>query len=221
MPKLRFSGGTKVVAELTILPWVEISPLCGCSRPAMQRKVVVLPHPLGPSNVTNSRGCTVNDTPATAEIVAVNTTVHGRMDTDKRADVDLYRVSGNAGRHLSVEIDSVWLTERHYAESEFDLTLRLLDSDGKELARNDDSALHLQDPIASVVLPRDGDYFVEIKQRVFKPGPRCYYLAHIGDQPRPLAAYPAGGRAGRWLRRTAHRDLAAGGTNSSGIGRRL
>ena len=143
-----------------------------------------------------------NDTPATAEIVAVNTTVHGRMDTDKRADVDLYRVSGNAGRHLSVEIDSVWLTERHYAESEFDLTLRLLDSDGKELARNDDSALHLQDPIASVVLPRDGDYFVEIKQRVFKPGPRCYYLAHIGDQPRPLAAYPAGGRAGTVLATT-------------------
>ena len=143
-----------------------------------------------------------NDRTATAEAVKLNTSVLGRMDTDERGDVDLYRVAGRAGQHLSVEVDSVWLTERHYAESEFDLTLRLLDADGKELARNDDSALHLQDPIASIILPRDGDYFVEIKQRVFKPGPRCYYLAHINDQPRPLAAYPAGGKAGTALKIT-------------------
>ncbi|WP_395741581.1 serine protease [Prosthecobacter sp.] len=147
-----------------------------------------------------------NDT--TAESIPLNTTVHGRIDSVKLSDVDLYRVSGKAGQHLSVEVDSVWLTERHYAESEFDLMVRLLDATGKELARNDDSALHLQDPITSIVLPKDGDYLVEIKQRVFKDGPRCYYLAHIGDNPRPLVAYPAGGRAGDSLQATLLGDPA-------------
>ncbi len=150
----------------------------------------------------------INDAAASAEAVKINTTIHGRIDTDKLTDADIYRVSGQAGQHLSVEVDSVWLTERHYAESEFDLMVRLLDASGKELARNDDSALHLQDPIVSIVLPRDGDYFVEIKQRVFKGGPRCYYLAHIGDHPRPVAAYPAGGRAGTSLKTTLLGDPA-------------
>ena len=149
-----------------------------------------------------------NDTLATAESVAINSTVLGRIDSDQRGDVDIYRVTGQAGTHLSVEVDAVWLTERHYAESEFDLALRLLDADGRTLARNDDSALHLQDPLASILLPRDGEYFVEIKQRVFKTGPRCYYLAHISDTPRPLAAYPAGGRAGASLKTTLVGDPA-------------
>ena len=150
----------------------------------------------------------INDTTATAEVVPLNTSVHGRIDSVRLNDLDLYRVTGKAGQHLSVEVDAVWLTERHYAESEFDLMVRLLDANGKEIARNDDSALHLQDPITSIVLPHDGDYFVEIKQRVFKEGPRCYYLAHIGDNPRPLVAYPAGGRAGASLQTTLLGDPA-------------
>ena len=62
----------------------------------------------------------------------------------------------------------VWLTEKFYGDSEFDLMVRLLDDAGRELARNDDSALHLQDPIVSIVLPKDGDYFVEVRQRIYK-----------------------------------------------------
>lgn len=139
----------------------------------------------------------VNDTLATAKAVPLNTSVLGRMDSAKAADVDLYRVHGEAGTHLSVEVDSVRLTECIYASPEFDLMVRLLDADGKELARNDDNALHVQDPISSIVLPRTGDYFVEIKQRVFWTGTHVYYLAHIGSNRRPLAVYPAGGPAGK------------------------
>lgn len=141
----------------------------------------------------------VNDTQEKAKVVALNTSVRGRMDDSQFADVDLYRVTGKAGTHLSVEVDSVRLSEKFYGGSEFDLMARLLDAEGHELARNDDSALHLQDPIVSTILPRDGDYFVEIKQRVFNPGSNCYYLASIGSNKRPLAVYPAGGPAGKPL----------------------
>ena len=52
------------------------------------------------------------------------------------------------------------------------------------------------------ILPRDGDYFVEVKQRVFNSGGNVYYVAHIGGNARPLAAYPAGGMAGKELKTT-------------------
>lgn len=131
-----------------------------------------------------------------------NTAVLGRMDTNQRADVDVYRVTCRKGEHLSVEVDSVWLTEKFYAGSEFDLMARILDANGRELARNDDSALHLQDPVLSVMLPSDGEYRVEVKQRVFNSGGNCYYLAHIGSHHRPLAVYPAGGMKGEALQAT-------------------
>lgn len=142
------------------------------------------------------------------QVVPMNSAVLGRMDTNQVADVDVYRVAGKKGGQLSVEIDSVWLTEKFYAGSEFDLMVRILDPAGRELARNDDSALKLQDPVASVLLPADGEYRVEVKQRVFQSGGNCYYLAHIGSNPRPLAVYPAGGKAGETLKATLLGDPA-------------
>ena len=143
-----------------------------------------------------------NDTPAAAQAVPLNSTVRGRIQSTQVADVDVYKVAAKAGEHVSVEVDSVWIADKFYADNEFDLTLRILDPDGKELARNDDSALHIQDPIASVVAPRDGDYFVEIKQRLLKGADRNFYTANIGNNRRPLALYPAGGKAGTPLRTT-------------------
>src|SRR6266513_4448045 len=58
MPSPRRFGGTKTprCEEYTISPPTEISPCRGLSRPAMERKVVVLPQPLGPRSV-NSLPC--------------------------------------------------------------------------------------------------------------------------------------------------------------------
>ncbi len=138
-----------------------------------------------------------NDTLKTALEIKPNTTVRGSIRNSQAADIDLYKVSAKAGQHLSVEVDAVWLSERYYGGAEYDLMARILDGDGKELAVNDDSALHLQDPIISSIVPRDGDYFVEIKQRVYNGNSN--YIAHIGTNARPLAIYPAGGPAGKAL----------------------
>ncbi|MFN0080488.1 MAG: serine protease [Prosthecobacter sp.] len=147
-----------------------------------------------------------NDTLKTALDVKPGTSVRGNITNSQLADVDLYRVSATAGRHLSVEVNAVWLSERYYGGAEYDLMARILDAEGRELARNDDSALHLQDPIVSTILPRDGDYFVEIKQPVFNGS--ATYLAHIGSHSRPLAVYPAGGPAGKKLSATLLGDPA-------------
>ncbi|MCE9604340.1 MAG: serine protease [Planctomycetia bacterium] len=149
-----------------------------------------------------------NDLPAKALPIGANVAVLGSIDTGRFADVDLYRVAGKKGAHLSAEVASVWLTESFYAGSEADLMLRLLDADGKELARNDDSDLHIQDPIVSTILPRDGDYFVEVRQRIFKGASGVHYLAQIGTHRRPIAVYPAGGPAGAPLNVTLLGDPA-------------
>ena len=50
MPTFRRFGGRYVMSS----PLTWIVPLVGCSKPAIIRSVVVLPHPDGPRNDTNS-----------------------------------------------------------------------------------------------------------------------------------------------------------------------
>src|ERR1700754_3254573 len=56
MPMLRERGGTCTPRSgaATSSPPIEIDPPVGCSSPAMQRSVVVLPQPEGPSTTTIS-----------------------------------------------------------------------------------------------------------------------------------------------------------------------
>jgi hypothetical protein len=53
MPNPRTFGATKIRFddEYTTRPFTEISPARGRSSPAIERSVVVLPQPLGPSSV--------------------------------------------------------------------------------------------------------------------------------------------------------------------------
>ncbi len=143
----------------------------------------------------NEKGYNANDTLATAMPVTPNVTVRGRMGPSSRGDIDLYRIPVVAGQRLSVEVDSVRISDVHYGGSEWDLALRILDADGKELAANDDNPLHLQDPLAAVKISRDGFAFVEVRRSVFVPDDRVYSV-HIGTNHRPLVAYPLGGQAG-------------------------
>src|SRR5262252_2473409 len=64
MPKLRRFGGTETPAddENTSFPCRLISPHLGTSRPAIERSVVVFPHPLGPSSVKSLPSGTSNET---------------------------------------------------------------------------------------------------------------------------------------------------------------
>src|SRR5262245_54370496 len=68
MPRLRWLGATNTrrAAEATRRPRRAISPASGRSRPATRRRVVVLPHPLGPSRVNTSPRPTRSEAPSTA-----------------------------------------------------------------------------------------------------------------------------------------------------------
>src|SRR5215510_5789341 len=68
MPKLRLLGATKMprLDEYTARPETSISPAVGRSRPAIERKVVVLPQPEGPSSVNSLPSGTWNETSCAA-----------------------------------------------------------------------------------------------------------------------------------------------------------
>src|SRR5579864_9571335 len=68
MPRSRARGATWMprIGDDTILPAMLISPPVGCSSPATQRRVVVLPQPDGPSSTTISPAGTLKLTPSTA-----------------------------------------------------------------------------------------------------------------------------------------------------------
>src|SRR6195256_1918543 len=68
MPRSRERGGTRMprAGDDTTRPAMLISPDVGCSSPATQRKVVVLPHPEGPSRTTISPAGTAKLTPSMA-----------------------------------------------------------------------------------------------------------------------------------------------------------
>jgi len=139
-----------------------------------------------------------NDTLETAMAVTPNVTVRGRLGNSAQGDIDLYKVPAVAGQRLSVEVDSVWLTDQNQGQGEFDTAVRILDESGQQLAANDDSALHVQDPVVAVKLPRDGHAFVEVRRSLFTPRDSVYSV-HIGSNRRPLAAYPPGGPVGKPL----------------------
>src|SRR5579871_4526317 len=68
MPRSRARGGTRMprAGDDTIRPPIAISPPVGCSRPATQRSVVVLPQPDGPSSTAISPAGTAKLTPSIA-----------------------------------------------------------------------------------------------------------------------------------------------------------
>jgi hypothetical protein len=68
MPKPRRFTGTNTPrpAENTTVESTTTSPVCGRSRPAIDRSVVVFPQPLGPSSVKKRPFGTSNETSATA-----------------------------------------------------------------------------------------------------------------------------------------------------------
>ena len=105
-----------------------------------------------------------------------------------RGDTDCFLFHRNAGERISIEVDSVWLTEVAYGDAENDLAVDILNSDGKLIARNDDSPLHVQDPMLTMIAPNDGDYIVRVRQSV-PLNSEVQYLAHIhNNQPQPLHA---------------------------------
>ncbi len=129
-----------------------------------------------------------NNEPEKAQVLPPNTTVSGILTAE---DVDCFKVEGHRGRRLSVEVEGMRL-----GRVMLDPYLALLDPDGKQIAECDDSVFHLQDPVISLIAPKDGFYVVQLRESSWGGGNDFAYLLHVGDFPRPTVVYPLGGPGG-------------------------
>ena len=79
----------------------------------------------------------------------------------------------------------------------FDPYVSIMDEKRFELAVSDDTALAMQDPIASTIIPADGRYIITLRESSYGQG--AHYLLHVGTFPRPTIVYPLGGKPGEDL----------------------
>src|SRR5256886_3868058 len=121
--------------------------------------------------------------------IDLNVTVAGTIENE---DVDNFAVQLKKGERLTAEVEGMRL-----GETMFDPYVAILDANRFELAACDDSALLLQDPVASIVAPADGAYVIQVRDSAYGGNPSCDYRLHVGTFPRPKVAFPAGGQTGK------------------------
>src|SRR5438876_1545151 len=120
--------------------------------------------------------------------IPLNVTVAGVVENE---DVDYYAVEAKQGQRITAELEGIRL-----GVTLFDPYVSIMDANRFDLAASDDSALLLQDPVASVVAPKDGTYVIQVRESSYGGNGGCVYRLHVGTFPRPRMAYPAGGKAG-------------------------
>lgn len=120
--------------------------------------------------------------------IGMNSTVAGVVQGE---DVDFYVVEAKKGQRITAEVEGMRL-----ATTLFDPYVAIMDAKRFELAASDDSALALQDPIASTVAPEDGKYIIQVRESSYGGNDGCYYRLHVGTFPRPTVAFPLGGKPG-------------------------
>lgn len=132
-----------------------------------------------------------NNSIETAQAVTPDVTVTGVIEA---GDVDCFRLSLKRGERLAAEAEAI-----RAGGTMLDVVLNVMSADGTLLASADDTPLARQDPFLSVIVPADGDYFVELHETGFEGDESSRYALHLGTFPRPAWVYPAGGRAGEPL----------------------
>lgn len=137
-----------------------------------------------------------NDSAKHAQPIALNSTVSGYLPAGPPQDDDWYSVECKSGQRLSVEVVAARLGTYHY-DGMNDPSVSIFDSNRRLLGRNDDNALHAQDPVVSVIIPQDGRYFIHIRQQMDYETSMRHYALHVGTFTRPLVAFPLGGQAGK------------------------
>jgi hypothetical protein len=122
-----------------------------------------------------------NDSVEFAQQLPRSCTVVGYIPGRLPQDHDWYSVDCRKGERLSVEVVAARLGTLHYGAMN-DPAVRIFDSAGSELGRNDDNALHTQDPMLTVMIPKDGRYLIDMHQQMdHEAGRLRHYLGPFDD----------------------------------------
>ncbi|MBL4884531.1 MAG: PPC domain-containing protein [Planctomycetaceae bacterium] len=130
------------------------------------------------------------------QTVGINVTVHGRIDNE---DVDYYAVEAKKGQRLTVEVEGLRMGTYYMGAAFFDPYVAIMNASRFELDARDDHALTHQDAFASIIVPEDGTYYIQVRDASYGGHGASLYRAHIGNYARPIGVIPAGGKPGETL----------------------
>ena len=130
----------------------------------------------------------------------MNVTVTGVVQNE---DVDYFILEAKKGQRISAEIEAMRL-----GQAMFDPYVAIQDMNRFELSASDDSALLLQDSVASIVASEDTTYVIQVRESAYGGSGGCRYRLHVGTFARPRVVYPAGGRVGRQIELRMIGDVA-------------
>ena len=74
-------------------------------------------------------------------------------------DVDYYEINASKGQRISAEVEAIRLSGPL-----FDPYVAILDENRFEIATSDDTELLLQDSTISILAPKTGKYFIEVRE---------------------------------------------------------
>ena len=131
-----------------------------------------------------------NDTPAGSQSVPVPVTVNGTLEGPDR---DVYRFRSRDGERVVLEVEG-----RRIA-SALDPVLLVLDSEGKQVARNDDAPGIGVDSRLDLSLP-GGDYYAVVHDARFSRQDRNFYRLKIGAFDYAGGVFPLGWQRGGRVR---------------------
>ena len=103
---------------------------------------------------------------------------------------DYYRFSANEGERVSIEVFAQRLG------TQLDAVVRLLDSNGRELAYSDDELGTQSDSRLSYVFKNTGQYTLQLRDINYGGGAAHRYRLRIGDFPLVTVPYPMGSQLG-------------------------
>ncbi len=129
-----------------------------------------------------------NDSIETAEpLPPAPLTVNGTL---RGAERDVFRVAGKAGERRVFEL------EARRSGSAIDPVLRILDGNGKQLARSDDAPGAGLDARIDFTFPREGNYYVEVHDARFSGQTQNFYRLKMGTYAYAESVFPLGGKRG-------------------------
>lgn len=146
------------------------------------------------SEVTKTASAPKKRAAAPDTTITIPTVVNGQI---MPGAVDRFRFQARKGQELVIVAQARQLIPYipDAVPGWFQATLALYDSEGKELAYNDDYRFD-PDPMIHCRIPADGDYSIEIKDAIYRGREDFVYRISVGEQPFITSMFPLGGRTG-------------------------
>jgi len=128
-----------------------------------------------------------NDAAAKAQAIQHPVTINGTL---RGADQDFYRFQAKKDERVVMEV------EARRAGSAVDPLLRVFDSAGQEIARNDDAPGLAGDARVEIAFPADGEYSVAVQDSKFSAQAQNFYRLKIGAFAYADGLFPLGWKRG-------------------------